>query len=200
MLMRADLNRVRDWIKPDTRVLDLGCGDGTLLENLQQTLNVKGYGLERDEKKITPCLAKGLNVIQADLNNGLEEYFADESFDYVVMSLTLQATKRPDQLIMEMLRVGKEAIVTFPNHGFWRNRFQLAIQGIMPITRTLPYEWYDTPNTHLCTLQDFELLCKNNDIRVIQREVVNAEHEQSALMNKFPNLFGEIAIYHITKE
>lgn len=198
--MRADLNRVRDWIKPDTRVLDLGCGDGTLLANLQHTLNVKGYGLERDEKKITPCLAKGLNVIQADLNNGLEEYFADESFDYVVMSLTLQATKRPDKLIMEMLRVGKEAIVTFPNHGFWRNRFQLAIQGIMPITRTLPYEWYDTPNTHLCTLQDFELLCKNNDIRVIQREVVNAEHEQSTLMNKFPNLFGEIAIYHITKE
>jgi methionine biosynthesis protein MetW len=200
MLMRADLNRVRDWIKPDTRVLDLGCGDGTLLANLQQTLNVKAYGLERDEKKIAPCLAKGLNVIQADLNHGLEEYFDDDSFDYVVMSLTLQATKRPDQLIMEMLRVGKEAIVTFPNHGFWRNRFQLGIKGIMPITRTLPYQWYDTPNIHLCTLQDFELLCKNNDIRVIQREVVNAEHEQSPLMNKFPNLFGEIAIYHITKE
>lgn len=198
--MRADLNRIRDWIEPNSRVLDLGCGDGTLLYNLQRSLGVKGYGLELDAKKIAPCIAKGLNVIQADLNDGLEQYFDDNSFDYVVMSLTIQATKRPDKLVMEMLRVGKEAIVTFPNHGFWRNRFQLAIQGVMPVTRTMPHQWYDTPNTHLCTLRDFELLCKNNDVRVIKREVVNNEHEQSRLMDKFPNLFGETAIYHITKD
>jgi len=198
--MRADLNRIRDWIEPNSRVLDLGCGDGTLLYHLQRHLNVKCYGLELDSKKIAPCISKGLNVIQADLNDGLEQYFDDNSFDYVVMSLTLQATKRPDKLLMEMLRVGKEAMITFPNHGFWRNRFQLAIKGMMPINRTLPYPWYNTPNTHLCTLRDFELLCKNNDIRVIKREVVNNEHEQSRLMNSFPNLFGETAIYHVTKD
>lgn len=198
--MRADLNRIRDWIEPNTRVLDLGCGDGTLLHHLQRHLGVKGYGLELDSKKIAPCITKGLNVIQADLNEGLEQYFDDNSFDYVVMGLTLQATKRPDKLLMEMLRVGKEAMITFPNHGFWRNRFQLGIKGMMPVSRTIPHPWYSTPNTHLCTLRDFELLCKNNDVRVIKREVVNNEHEQSRLMNSFPNLFGEIAIYHITKD
>lgn len=196
--MRADLNRIRDWIKPNSRVLDLGCGDGTLLANLQKNLNIKGYGIERDTAKIAPCISKGLNVIQADLNDGLEQYFDDNSFDYVVMSLTLQATRRPDVMVMEMLRVGNEAILTFPNHGFWRNRYQLALRGIMPVTRSMPHDWYNTPNTHLCTLRDFELFCKDQDIQILQREVVNSEHEQSRLMNYFPNLFGEIAIYHIS--
>ncbi|HHC74964.1 MAG TPA: methionine biosynthesis protein MetW [Thiothrix sp.] len=198
--MRADLDRIRAWIKPNSRVLDLGCGDGTLLANLQKNLDIKGYGIERDDAKIAPCIAKGLNVIQADLNDGLAQYFDDHSFDYVVMSLTLQATRRPDRMVIEMLRVGQEAIVTFPNHGFWRNRYQLALQGVMPVTRSMPHDWYDTPNTHLCTLRDFELFCKNQDIHILQREVVNNEHEQSRLMNYFPNVFGEIAIYHISKD
>lgn len=198
--MRADLNRIRAWIKPNSRVLDLGCGDGTLLNNLQKTRSVTGYGLEINHTKITQCIQKEVAVIQADLNQGLQQYFADNSFDYVVMSQTLQATQRPDLLINEMLRVGKEAIVTFPNHAYWKNRFLLGMQGQMPITRTLPYQWYDTPNTHLCTLKDFEILCKNQDITLLKREVVDYSHEQSFLMKTLPNLFGEIAIYHLRKK
>lgn len=198
--MRADLNKIRDWIQPNSRVLDLGCGDGTLMQNLQKKHSVQGYGLEIDHEKITQCIDKNVNVIQADLNKGLKQYFSDNSFDYVVMSQTLQATKRPDLLVIEMLRVGKEAIVTFPNHGHWKNRISLGMQGKMPVTHTLPYQWYDTPNTHLCTLNDFEVLCKNNDIRIIQREVVDHSHEHGFLMGHFPNLFGEIAMYHLTKK
>lgn len=197
--MRADLNQIRDWIKPNTRVLDLGCGDGTLMQHLQENYNIVGYGLEIDHKKIVQCIEKKVNVIQADLNKGLGQYFADNSFDYVIMSQTLQATERPDQLLLEMLRVGKEAIVTFPNHGHWKNRISLALSGKMPVTRTLPYQWYDTPNTHLCTLRDFEILCKNKDIQIIKRTVVDHSHEQGLLMSYFPNLFGEIAMYHLRK-
>ncbi len=197
--MRADLNQIRDWIKPNTRVLDLGCGDGTLMQHLQENYNIVGYGLEIDHKKIVQCIEKKINVIQADLNKGLGQYFADNSFDYVIMSQTLQATERPDQLLLEMLRVGKEAIVTFPNHGHWKNRISLALSGKMPVTRTLPYQWYDTPNTHLCTLRDFEILCKNKDIQIIKRTVVDHSHEQGLLMSYFPNLFGEIAMYHLRK-
>jgi len=198
--MRADLNRIRAWIKPNSRVLDLGCGDGTLLSNLQKTRSVQAYGLEIDHTKITQCIQKKVSVIQADLNQGLQQYFADDSFDYVVMSQTLQATQRPDLLINEMLRVGKEAIVTFPNHAHWKNRLSLGIRGNMPVTRTLPYQWYDTPNTHLCTLKDFEILCKNQDIALLKREVVDYSHEQSFLMQALPNLFGEIAIYHLRRK
>ncbi len=197
--MRADLNQIRDWIKPNSRVLDLGCGDGTLMQHLQENLNVQGYGLEINHEKITQCIEKKVCVIQSDLNKGLGEYFANNSFDYVVMSQTLQATERPDHLLMEMLRVGKEAIVTFPNHGHWKNRISLGISGKMPVTRTIPYQWYNTPNTHMCTVRDFEIFCKNNDIRIIKRTVVDHSHEQGLLMGYFPNLFGEIAMYHLTK-
>ena len=169
------------------------------MQHLQENYNIVGYGLEIDHKKIVQCIEKKINVIQADLNKGLGQYFADNSFDYVIMSQTLQATERPDQLLLEMLRVGKEAIVTFPNHGHWKNRISLALSGKMPVTRTLPYQWYDTPNTHLCTLRDFEILCKNKDIQIIKRTVVDHSHEQGLLMSYFPNLFGEIAMYHLRK-
>jgi len=198
--MRADLNRVREWIKPGSRVLDLGCGDGTLMANLQRTRQVTGYGLENDTLKLAACIANGVNVIQADMNEGLAEYFDDDSFDYVVMSLALQATLRPDEMLVEMLRVGKEAIVTFPNHGYWKNRWQFAFGGMMPVTRTLPDTWYNTANTHLCTVRDFEVLCANKDIEILRREMVDSTHQQDGLMARFPNLFGEIATYHLTRE
>ena len=199
--LRADLAIIADWIRPDASVLDMGCGDGTLLHYLRRARNVQGYGLEISERNIEACIEKNVNVIQADLNAGLSDYFADDSFDYVIMSQTLQATERPDRLIDEMLRVGREGIVTFPNMAHWRARLQLGILGIMPVTRNLPNPWYNTPNVHLCTLKDFEALCRDQGIRILQREVVDYSHQQGNLWMKWrPNLFGEIAIYRFCRK
>lgn len=198
--MRADLTIIAEWIKPGTSILDLGCGDGTLLKHLRNKSKVRGIGLEINERNIESCIRDRLNVIQSDLNNGLKEYFSDNSFDYVVMSQTLQATAQPDVLIEEMLRVGQEGIVTFPNMAHWRGRLQLGLGGFMPVTKSLPNEWYNTPNIHLCTLQDFEVLCSDRKIRILERTVVDHTHSKSTVMMKlFPNLFGEIAIYRFCK-
>ena len=147
--MRADLAIIAEWIKPRSSILDLGCGDGTLLKQLRDQQSVRGIGLEIDERNIEICLENNLNIIQSDLNNGLQDYFSDNSFDYVIMSQTLQATKHPEQLIDEMLRVGKEGIITFPNMAHWKARLQLALGGHMPVTKSLPNRWYNTPNIHL---------------------------------------------------
>lgn len=198
--LRADLAIIAQWIKSDTKVLDLGCGDGTLLAYLREQRNVLGYGLEINPFNIEVCVKKNINVIQADLNDGLKAYFSDHRFDCVIMSQTLQATEQPDLLIEEMLRVGDEAIVTFPNMAHWRARLQLALKGVMPVTKNLPNQWFNTPNVHLCTLNDFEILCKKHDIQILQRTVVDHSHRKgSLLMNLFPNLLGEIAIYRFRK-
>jgi methionine biosynthesis protein MetW len=198
--LRADLAIIADWIKAGSKVLDLGCGDGTLLAHLREQKDVLGYGLEISPFNIEDCVDKNINVIQADLNNGLKAYFSDNSFDSVVMSQTLQATEQPDLLIEEMLRVGNEAIVTFPNMAHWRARFQLGFKGVMPVTKNLPNQWFNTPNVHLCTLNDFEVLCKKHDIKILQRMVVdNSHHKGSWLMSLFPNLLGEIAIYRFCR-
>jgi len=198
--LRADLAIIAEWIKPDTKVLDLGCGDGTLLAYLRDKRNVLGYGLEINAFNIEDCIDKNINVIQADLNDGLKDYFADNSFDCVVMSQTLQATEQPDLLIEEMLRVADEGIITFPNMAHWNARLQLAVKGIMPVTKGLPNQWFNTPNVHLCTLNDFEVLCKKHDIEILQRTVVDYSHRKSSwLMNRFPNLLGEIAIYRFCR-
>lgn len=201
MSLRPDLAIIAEWIAPGARVLDLGCGDGTLLAYLISNKQVNGYGLEIDNHDLETCIARSLNVIQADLNHGLREYFSDNSFDYVVMSQTLQATNHPDLLIEEMLRVGKQGIITFPNMAYWKGRLQLGIEGIMPITKSLPNIWYNTPNTHLCTVKDFEQLCKQRNIELVKRTFVDHTHRKSTLMMRlFPNLFGEIAIYHFCKK
>lgn len=198
--LRADLEIIAEWIKPGTRVLDLGCGDGTLLAYLRDRQNVLGYGLEIDPFNIESCVEKDINVIQADLNDGLKEYFVDNRFDYVIMSQTLQATEQPDLLIEEMLRVGAEGIVTFPNMAHWSARLQLGLKGIMPVTKNLPNQWYNTPNVHLCTLNDFEVLCRNHNIRILQRTVVDNSHNKGGwLTHLFPNLLGEIAIYRFCR-
>lgn len=198
--LRADLSIISQWIKADSKVLDLGCGDGTLLAYLRDQRNVKGYGLEISPFNIETCVDKDLNVIQANLNNGLKAYFTENRFDYVIMSQTLQATEQPDLLIEEMLRVGREGIVTFPNMAHWSARLQLGLLGIMPVTKNLPNQWFNTPNVHLCTLNDFEVLCKNHNIEILERAVVDHSHKQGNwLMNMFPNLLGEIAIYRFCR-
>ncbi len=194
MPLRTDQALIAEWIKSGARVLDLGCGDGTLIAYLQQHQNVKGYGLEIDEENIVQCIRSGIAVIQTDLDKGLSE-FKQDTFDYVIMTQTLQAIYYPDKLLKEMTRVGREAIVTFPNMGHWKNRLQLALAGHMPKSKTLPYEWYNTPNVHLCTLTDFENLCATNNITILDRTTVDHEHQHSFGMNLLPNVLGEIAIY-----
>ena len=201
MSLRADLALISEWIKPESRILDLGCGDGTLLKHLRDTKNVSGYGIEIEQKDIVKCIESDINVIHSDLDEGINDFFDADSFDYVVMTQALQAIRHPEQLLDEVLRVSSDAIITFPNMGYWSSRLQIAIGGRMPVTKSLPNYWYNTPNIHLCTLHDFEDLCDELGIRIIKRRVVDSLHKHGSwLARLFPNLFGEIAIYHITKK
>ena len=200
MSLRADLAIIAKWIQPESSILDLGCGDGTLIKHLREHQSVRAFGIEIDEKNLESCVKAGLNVIQANLNDGLKTYFSENSFDYVVMTQTLQATNRPDVLINEMLSIGKEGIVTFPNMAHWKARLQIALGGIMPVTKYLPHEWFNTPNIHLCTVRDFKSLCKKQGINILKTSYVDFQHSKSTmLMRLFPNLFGEIAIFRICK-
>jgi methionine biosynthesis protein MetW len=195
--MRIDLNIIQNWIGDDSRVLDLACGDGTLLEMLRDNKNVNGYGLEIGSESISSCVAKGLNVIEHNLDKGLE-HLADKSFDTVVMTQAIQTLHYPHLVLDEMLRVGNECIVTFPNFGHWKARLHLALAGRMPVSDLLPYEWYDTPNIHFCTFKDFEVLCKDRGIKVLHRQVV-CEQSPELLKSLNPNLFGDTALYHLTR-
>ncbi|HEY9135363.1 MAG TPA: methionine biosynthesis protein MetW [Pseudomonadales bacterium] len=195
--MRADLEIISQWIKPNSRLLDLGCGDGSLLQYLRKNKQVSGYGLEIDPQHITQCVAAGVNVIEQNLNNGLGN-FQDKSFDLVLMTQALQTVRRPDRLLDEMLRVGKESIITFPNFGYWRTRLYLLRKGRMPVSKSLPFTWYNTPNIHLCTFKDFEALCYRKHIKILNRTVVDQSHNKGWASRILPNFFGEIAIYRVT--
>ncbi len=194
--MRADLAIIAELIAPGARVLDLGCGTGELLEHLQANKQVNGYGLEIDPGNITACLAKGVNVIEQNLDEGLNN-FSDDSFDMVVMTETLQSVREPNKTLDEMLRIGRECVVTFPNFGNWRCRAQLSLHGRMPVAQHLPHSWFDTPNIHLCTFDDFERLCSEKSLRIIERFVSDANHTNRPLMNRFPNFFGTYAFYRL---
>ena len=197
MNLRPDLQVIADWIPSGARVLDLGSGDGTLLKALQEK-EITGYGIEIDNSQIAGCIESDINVIHADLDQGLPQ-FADQSFDFVILSQTLQAVKRPDFLVDEIIRVGKQAIIGFPNFGHWQCRLQLTFSGIMPISKTLPNEWYNTANIHLCTIKDFEQLCADKHIHIEQRSIVDHAHQDSLGIKLAPNVFGEIALYQIKK-
>lgn len=196
--LRPDLALISDWIEPGSRILDLGCGDGTLLRHLMDRRDCSGYGLEIDEANIAHCVENGVNVIHTDLDEGLADFDA-ATFDYVVMTQTLQAVHYPHRLVEEMLRIGREGIVTFPNFGHWSCRLQLGLRGRMPVSDFIPHQWYDTPNIHFFTVRDFEKLCADSGIAVLQREVLDSHHRSDRLMRRLPNLFAEIALYRFRR-
>ncbi|MCC2637006.1 MAG: metW [Moraxellaceae bacterium] len=195
--MRLDLKLAEQWVSPGARVLDLGCGDGELLAHLRDNFGVHGYGIEIDADRITSAIYRGVNVIQQDLNRGLGN-FRDGSFDTVIMTQALQAVEKPDVLLDDMLRVAREAIITFPNFAHWSARVYIGLRGMMPVSEALPYTWYNTPNIHLCTFRDFDALCAAKGITVLDRLAVDGGQQGSFLARLFPNLFGEVAIYRVT--
>jgi methionine biosynthesis protein MetW len=191
---RPDFEAIAEWVKPGAKVLDLGCGDGSLLCFLRNTRDIRGYGVEIDDSNVLACFNNGVNVIQSDLESGLQSFESD-SFDYVVLSQTLQAVKHTEGIVKEMLRVSKEAIVSFPNFGYWKNRFQVML-GHMPVSETLPYQWFDTPNIHNCTLGDFEQFCSQHGARILERRIMSRSRQVTIL----PNLFGMLAFYRFEQQ
>lgn len=190
---RSDFEAIAAWVKPGASVLDLGCGDGQLLGYLRAQRATRGYGIEIDDANVLKCLGSGVNVIQSDLERGLAG-FDNASFDYVILSQTLQAMRHTEEIVLEMLRVGRQGIVAFPNFGHWGARLQV-LAGRMPVSRSLPYQWYDTPNIHLCTIHDFEAFCEARGIRVLERTVLSNGKPVSFL----PNLLGSLAVFRFEK-
>ena len=193
-LQRYDFELIASWIPEGSRVLDLGCGDGTLLAGLAATRRASGYGIDIDDANVLASVRNGINVIQDDLDSGLST-FEDDAFDFVILSQTLQAMRNVEGVMNEMLRVGREGIVTFPNFGYWRHRLDV-IRGHMPVSRTLPHSWYDTPNIHLCTVKDFEDLCRELDAVILDERVLHAGKQVEFL----PNLRGSLGVFRFKEK
>jgi methionine biosynthesis protein MetW len=193
-LGRPDFEVISSWIEPGHRVLDLGCGDGTLLKHLIDTRGVKGWGVEIEDANVLAAIKNGINVIQGNLENGLDE-FADQAVDHVVLSRTLQTVRHTEGILREMLRVGREAVVSFPNFAYWKN-LRSVLDGRMPVSEDLPYQWYDSPNVRFFTLLDFEDLCAKMGLIIRERSVL--DEEGNPVTNEV-NFLGSLAVYRLTK-
>jgi methionine biosynthesis protein MetW len=197
---RVDLAVIRDLVSQGAKVLDVGCGEGALLEMLQAEKSIDGRGVELSQKGVNECVARGLSVIQGDADTDLK-YYPDKGFDYVILSQTLQATRNPRKVLEDMLRIGERAIVSIPNFGHWRVRLYISLFGRMPVTKDLPYTWYDTPNIHFCTVRDFVELCREIGATVESATALNASGQKFGvnLPWAFWNFFGQQAVFLLRK-
>lgn len=192
VLDRPDYEVIASWIRPGERVLDLGCGDGSLLRYLAQARRSRGYGVERNPEWVLASIRNGVNVIQSDLEAGLSG-FRDDAFEHVVLSRTLQTVHNTQRILAEMLRVGREAVVSFPNFAFWKNRMAV-LNGRMPVSEDLPYQWYDTPNVRFFTMLDFESLCSEMGLALRERMVLD---DRGQVVTEEPNFLGSLAVYRL---
>ena len=195
MMQRGDLDTIVSWVPKGGKVLDLGCGDGELLHRLQAEKQVEGLGIDIDPANIIVAVGKGLRVVQQDMEAGLQN-FENSRFDAVIIAYSLQVLERPHAVLERIVSIGAQAIVTFPNFGHWRSRLSLMFNGRMPKTKALPYSWFDTPNIHFCTVADFESLCKDLKIEVLERRMSS---NIGFLAHVWPNLFAKSASYRITR-
>ena len=193
---RVDFLQIAEMVEPGSRVLDVGCSDGALLKLLTEEKGVDGRGVELSQRNVNHCVAHGLSVVQGDADTDLMIY-PDGAFDYVILSQTIQATQHPRLVLEQMLRIGRHAIVSIPNFGHWRIRLYLGLRGRMPVTGNLPYQWYDTPNIHFCTIKDFVALCDEVHATVEAKIAVNAQGRRVNLGTNltFANLFAEQALF-----
>ena len=194
-MLRGDIDTILDWVKQDSRVLDLGCGDGELLAALIEHKAVSGLGLDIDPENLVAAVDRGLCVVQQNMEDGLSN-FNTKSFDVVIIAFSLQVLTRPHNVLERVVDIGSEAIVSFPNFGHWRSRLSLLLSGRMPKTKALPYSWFDTPNIHFCTVADFEQLCDQLQIEIIERKTSGSGHTLAKL---WPNLFAKSASYRIQR-
>ena len=196
--LRFDLHLIASWIEAGARVLDLGCGEGSLLKHLVQQKKVMGSGIEKNESRVATCIQKGLTVLQGDINKEVEDY-PDNSFDYVILSQTLQQVYAPDNLIRSMLRIGKKGIVSFPNFSHWRVRLQLLTTGHAPVTRQLPYQWHDTPNIRVITLKDFRRFARKVGYRIFKEVAIETQtpNRQGNIIRVLPDIRATYGIFLI---
>lgn len=192
-------NIIAGLVPENSRVLDLGCGDGSLLHLLQETKNVKGLGVEISEDNVSLCVEKGLYCFQADIDEGLTDY-KDNAFDIVILNQTLQSTKRPDFVIKEIMRIGKKAIISFPNFAYIKIRMQFLFKGSMPVSTSIPFEWYETPNIHMVTIRDFEKYCKDKRCSIDMRAHFNIRGGKTSRARCLPNLFAEYGLFVLNGE